>query len=127
MAPPPAILLLCDDPGLQPRVLASLEREGFRVCGARTVSDALDVLATAQVAAVVADWRGGAGAALCQKIQADPRTARLPVVALGSTSVRTECYQAFEAGVLDYMPHPADARELALRLRAHLRQAVNSP
>ena len=100
-----------------------LRREGYKVLTAFTVRDALLHLEknTPDLAIIDTNASGIDGLSLCRKIRATSHTANLPVLLTGQ-NFHYSVTSALEAGGDDYVAKPFALRELAARIRAHLRR-----
>ena len=61
-----------------------------------------------------------------RRIKGDPRTSRIPVVAMTAHSGDDERERAREAGCAAYLTKPVEREELLATIRAHLQEAVVS-
>ncbi len=89
-----------------------------------------------EVAAALADPRAfglalielpaEAACSLVAALRRDRRFDRFPLLVAPTAATPVDVYEAFEAGATDVLPLPMDAREFALRVRAHLRRAARA-
>jgi two-component system response regulator VicR len=100
-----------------------LRREGYKVLTAFTVRDAVLHLEknTPDLCIIDTTAPGLDGLGLCRKIRATAHTANLPVLLTGQ-DVHFSVTSALEAGGDDYISKPFALREVAARMRAHLRR-----
>ncbi len=100
-----------------------LRREGYKVLSAFSVRDALILLEKNAPDLCIIDTAatGFDGLGLCRKIRTTSRTANLPVLLTGQNA-HYSVTNALEAGGDDYISKPFALRELAARIRAHLRR-----
>ncbi|MBL8116560.1 MAG: response regulator transcription factor [Anaerolineae bacterium] len=100
-----------------------LKREGYRVACAFSVRDALVWLDKNAPDLFVIDVLspGLDGITLCRKVRSSARTANIPIILTGPNS-RQVIPDALEAGGDDFVGKPFALRELAARIRAHLRR-----
>lgn len=100
-----------------------LRREGYKVLSAFNVRDALIHLEknTPDLCIIDTAAVGFDGLALCRKIRSSNRMANLPVLLTGSNG-QYSVTNALEAGGDDFVAKPFALRELAARVRAHLRR-----
>ncbi|MDR7555311.1 MAG: response regulator [Armatimonadota bacterium] len=120
----PRILVVDDHPANLAVLAGHLERWRCTVATASTGQDALAAARAFQPDLILLDilMPGMDGLAVCQALQADPTTARIPVIFLTAlTDVDTKV-RAFDIGAYDYVTKPFDAAELAARVGARLRQ-----
>src|SRR5262249_37328647 len=117
-------LVVDDEPAVRRAVRRALTLEGYEVRVAREGVEALDVLASEQVDAVVLDllMPGLDGLELCRRIRADgdPTPALMPTV----RNPVSDRVAGLDAGADDYLTKPFALQELLARLRALLRRAV---
>jgi DNA-binding response OmpR family regulator len=100
-----------------------LKREGYRVVVAYSVRDALVALEKATPDLILIDTTSPNldGLGLCTKLRSNPRTSTIPLLLTGRNN-RSAVTDALEVGGDDYIPKPYALRELAARMRAHLRR-----
>lgn len=110
------IAVIEDDPGIRSLVEAVLRSGGYRVVSTGDPTVAVDLvrrespdLILCDIAMPVMD-----GYAVLKALQADPDTARYPVVFLTAHREFTERVQAFRFGVVDYVTKPF-TREMLVR------------
>jgi putative two-component system response regulator len=63
---------------------------------------------------------GASGFEICQLLKEDPATARIPVVFLTGRVEPAEQLEGFDAGAVDYLTKPINAKLLLARVRIHL-------
>ena len=122
---PPLVLIINDQEWSTRSLESTLAPRGYAVLRAYTgaqgfkqaVTTRPDVIVTA---AVLPDVQG---LELCRRLRADPRiTASTPILLTSTNRLkRKERLDALQAGAWDYVGHPLDAEELALRLDAFVR------
>lgn len=61
------------------------------------------------------------GFEVCQRLKADERTAKIPVIFLTGASSTTQKIRGLDLGAIDYVTKPFDPAELCARVRASLR------
>ena len=116
-------LLVEDDPRIRGALRMALTDEGYQVVEAATGEQALAHLATGtqQPDVVLLDLMlpGLDGLEVCARIrdQGD-----LPIIMVTARTASHEVIEGLEAGADDYVTKPADAGELAARIRALLRR-----
>jgi len=127
------ILVVDDEHELRKLLVKLLETEGFNVIPAAQATDALEVLerSVAQetpdgpridLALLDVALPDMNGMTLFAKMQQDERLRQIPVVFLTGDSEYQQKARAFEAGAVDYITKPFQKRDLALRIRAHVRE-----
>lgn len=124
-----SVILAGRDGTLRSEVGGLLRELGYRVFTAPRLQAALDAGrrrdgAVLLVADRLEDARAGE---LVQALRADPSTENLPVVVLGDQPDEVDRIVALELGADEFLPHPANARELGLRLSALLRRTRPAP
>lgn len=115
------ILLVDDDLELCALLKRYLERELFRVTLAHDANDGLEQALTGKYQAVILDVMlpGGNGVEILRAIR---QRSDLPVLMLTAKGDEMDRIKGLEIGADDYMPKPANPRELAARLRSVLRR-----
>ncbi|PTN38878.1 EAL domain-containing protein [Desulfonatronum sp. SC1] len=117
------LVLVVDDEAVNRLILESnLKRQGFRIVSASSGQECLDLTRREQPDLVLLDiiMPGMDGFQTCQILKDAPETRDIPVIflsALTDTGVKTK---GFEAGGVDYVSKPFDAKELLARVRTHL-------
>ncbi len=114
-------VLVVDDDAAQARALADLLRlEGFEVCVAASAAEALQLLQTAPVDAVLTDFHMPGTDGLGLLSQARQRGVRAPFVLMTAFGTLDVAVSALRAGMSDFVTKPVDASLLVHRLRAAL-------
>jgi DNA-binding response OmpR family regulator len=123
------ILLVDDEPESLRVGVAMLRARGFDVLVAMNGVDGLRIARHAAPDLVLLDVRmpGLDGISVCKRLRADPVTTAIPVLFLSALGDADDRVRGFEAGAVDYVTKPFDARELLLRVLTHLRLARGSP
>ena len=119
----PRVLVVDGEPQLV-RVLGILLRTaGYLVDTARTVSDALPIVAECPPDMLVLDLAHANASAveLCSGVR---KRSRLPVVALGATGDLRDTAHALDAGADDYLAKPFRGEELLTRLARVQRRSI---
>lgn len=116
------ILLVEDDKNILRINRRILEREGFTVLCAGTITEAQEILRAHKPDAMVLDIMlpDGNGLAFCGKIR--PYTPA-PVLFLTSLDEKSEIIEGLVAGGNDYITKPYDVNEFVARVKAQLRLA----
>lgn len=119
------IMIVDDDAQLLDMVELILRREGYNVLRAFSGHDALTILTdeTPDLFVIDAMMPEMDGLALCRKLRAQPQTAKIPIIFL-TGSASTTVVDALNSGGDDFIRKPFVPRELAARIRAHIRRAA---
>ena len=114
------VLLVEDAPFLRYAFGRLLRMHGFDVREANDGQEALDCLAEFRPHLVLTDLMMPVmdGVELIRRIQADPETASIPVVAITADATEQAERLAREAGAIDVITKPIDLPALLDRLRA---------
>jgi CheY-like chemotaxis protein len=112
-------LLVEDAPFLRYAFGRLLRLHGFEVREAPDGQQALDALDAFQPQLVLTDLMMPVmdGVELIRRLKADPRTARLPIVAITADATESAERQARDAGAIDVITKPIDLADLLVRLR----------
>lgn len=115
------ILLVDDDLELCALLKRYLERELFKITLVHNAEDGLEQALTGKYQAVILDVMlpGGNGIDVLRAIR---QRSELPVLMLTAKGDESDRIEGLEIGADDYMPKPANPRELAARLRSILRR-----
>lgn len=116
------ILLVEDDANILRTNRRILEREGFNVLCADTLSEARSMLSEHTVDALVLDIMlpDGSGLAFCKEIRSSTSA---PVLFLTALDEKSEIIEGLVVGGNDYITKPYDVNEFLARVNAHLRLA----
>lgn len=114
------ILLVEDDKNIQRINRRILEREGFQVLCAGTLSEARELLQTHTPDVLVLDIMlpDGSGLSFCEKVRP---TTSAPVLFLTALDEKSEIIEGLVAGGNDYITKPYDVDEFVARVKAQLR------
>lgn len=120
------ILVVEDDPVIAGMVSFVLSREGFSVELAPEGRAALTRMGDSPPALVVLDVMlpHTSGHEILERIRADEKWSRVPVVMLTARNEVADVTRAFTAGVDDYLAKPFQPEELVARIRRLLRARV---
>ncbi len=120
------VLAVDDDLNNLKLVSASLTLEGYEVVCASSGEEGLEVLEARQIDLLLLDVRmpGLDGIEVCQRIRAQPRFARMPVIFLTADHADAEhMMTGLDAGGDEYLHKPISRRMLSARVRNLLRLA----
>src|SRR5688572_13893211 len=121
------ILVVDDDAVLRTLFAEALELSGFTTTVTDDGAQALEILQSTRVDAVLLDSQMPLmdGHEVLRRVRADPATRTLPVILVTGQSDIADRVRGLEAGASDYVVKPVDVSELIARVRAQLRgQAV---
>jgi two-component system OmpR family response regulator len=120
------ILIVDDDAETRSLLQTYLQKQGYRVTAAADGRGLRKALETARPDLIVLDLMlpGEDGLELCR----DLRTrSNLPVIMLTARGEETDRIVGLEMGADDYLPKPANPRELLARIKSVLRRAHSLP
>jgi chemosensory pili system protein ChpA (sensor histidine kinase/response regulator) len=123
---PPRVLVVDDSLSVRRVVALALERQGWEVVQARHGQEALALLATMTVDAMLLDVEMPQmdGYALLERLRGSAEHARLPVAMLTSRAADKHRQRAFDLGANAYLVKPYDEGHLIATLRALLDEAL---
>ena len=126
---PRKILAVDDENDVLLVVKTALETEGFNVVTASNGFDALEKVAAEMPDLVVLDvmMPGMTGFEVLDKIRADSRTARIPVIMLTGLSEKGKIRDALAAGTDFYIVKPFEFRDLLTKVNIALNPANVDP
>lgn len=124
----PVVLLVDDDEKLRQLVAEFLEKHGMEVLPAADGEAADAILAKQTVDVVVLDVMlpGEDGLSICRRLTGREE-ARPAIIMLSAAGEDTDRIVGLELGADDYLPKPANPRELLARIRALMRRALPPP
>ena len=119
------ILVVDDDPNALRLVSYAFQAEGYQVATAASGADALARLAQEKPDLMVLDvmMPDMSGIEVCQRVRANPATARLPILMLSARGLVADRVNGLKSGADDYLPKPADTSELLARAESLLARA----
>lgn len=114
------VLIVDDDPTLVEMLTFVLGRAGFETKSAHDGARAMAILNAETVDLVVLDVMlpDMDGFEICESIRALPHGTDLPILMLSARTQITDRLSGFESGADDYVPKPADPKEIVARVRA---------
>lgn len=120
------IMIVDDDPNILDIVELTLKREGYHVQRAISGREALRALEEGQPDLLVVDSMlpDIDGVTLVKTLRAQPETAYTPIIFLSGLTDTDKAVEALNSGGDDYLRKPVVPRELAARVRAHIRRAA---
>jgi DNA-binding response OmpR family regulator len=116
------ILMVEDDERIRTSTRMALEDEGYEVDEADTAESALEMFESRAPDVVLIDLMlpGVDGFECCRAIR---RTSTVPIIMVTARSDTHDVVAGLEAGADDYVTKPFVTKELAARIRAHLRRS----
>jgi DNA-binding response OmpR family regulator len=120
------ILIVDDDAQILDMVEIVLKREGYTVLRAFSGQAALETAERASPDLFVIDAMMPEmdGITLCRRLRALPHTANTPIIFLTGNNAPNSVVDALNSGGDDFIRKPFVPRELAARVRAHIRRAT---
>ncbi|MBI4534668.1 MAG: response regulator transcription factor [Ignavibacteriae bacterium] len=121
------ILVVDDEKDIIEMLRYNLEKEGYRVIGARDGKGALEqAQKTPDVIVLDIMMPEMDGWDVCRKLKQDPRTANIPTIFLTAKGSEFDEVLGLELGADDYVVKPISMRKLLARIRAVLRRRFAS-
>ncbi|HOG46599.1 MAG TPA: response regulator [Anaerolineae bacterium] len=122
------IMVVDDDPNALRLVSYALQAEGYVVAIAASGAEALARIEGEQPDLIILDvmMPDMSGLEVCQRIRANPASARLPILILSARGLVADRVSGLKSGADDYLPKPADTSELIARVEALLGRAAHS-
>ncbi len=119
------ILIVDDDPTLVEMLTFVLTRGGYETVAATDGSRAIELLRTIPIDLVVLDVMlpDVDGYEICRRIRALPAVGQTPILMLSARTQVPHRLSGFESGADDYVPKPADPKEILARVRALIARA----
>jgi len=116
-------ILIVDDTPANLKVLSTMLRgEGFKVRNALEGQSALEAVFSSPPDLILLDvmMPGLSGYEVCQRLKADPQSARIPVIFISALDDALDKVRAFQVGGVDYIAKPFQLEEVLVRVRSHL-------
>lgn len=120
----PAVIMVIDDVPANLRLLGEILRScGYQVQPFTDGAQALAAAAGSPPDLVLLDisMPGLDGYSVCERLKADERLARVPVLFISALGETTDKVRAFQAGGVDYLTKPFEVEEVLARVDTHLR------
>jgi diguanylate cyclase (GGDEF)-like protein len=121
--PEDCLILVVDDVKLNLQVIANiLDKVGYEYTLVSNGYQALEHVQSARPDLILLDLMMPEinGLEVCEKIQANPELAEIPIIFLSASQEQDHLLQAFKKGAVDYVTKPFHAAELLARVRMHL-------
>ena len=117
------VLVIDDEESIQKLLNAALERDGYRIVGARDATDGLIAFEREQPDVILLDVMlpDLSGREVCRRIRA---SSDVPIIMLSALDEEVDKVVGLELGADDYITKPFGMRELRSRVRAVLRRAA---
>lgn len=124
-APPPAILIVEDDPAIGRMLAATLEAEGYAALVAQSGEEGIARAMREVPQLLILDLLlpGMDGFAVVEYLRGNIKTAHIPVVILSARHDTADKVRAFASQVDDYLTKPFNTDELLARIRTQLRHS----
>lgn len=126
-SPNTTILVVDDVPENVRLLIQELQQYGYTVRGVLDGAMALTVVHSTPIHLILLDVRlpDMDGYAVCQALQADPQTAKIPVIFISALDEPLDKVKAFSVGGVDYITKPFKIIEVIARIKTqlNLRQA----
>jgi len=115
-------LLIVDDQSANIRVMAEVLRDEYELFFATTGVKALEVATANDIELVLLDvvMPGLDGFEVCQRLKADERTSRIPVIFVTAREEMSDEERGFDCGAVDYITKPIRPPIVRARVRTHL-------
>lgn len=103
------ILIVDDNPDIRQLLRMTIEAPGVRLREAASGAEALDLIERQRPSLVILDVMMAGeidGLAVCRRIRADPRSARVPVIVLSARGQKADVEEGLKAGANAYIVKP---------------------
>ena len=119
----PLILVVDDDVELLEAVQSILTADNYRVLTANSCPVGIEMAWAKLPDLIIVDIHlpEMSGFEFCQTLKKEPWFQGIPIVILSAANSVVDKVEGFEAGAVDFISKPFQARELSARIRAHLR------
>ena len=119
-----SILIVEDELVTQRLIAASLERSGYKVIRAPSVSQAEAAIREVLPDLMLLDWilPGRTGVSFLRQLRNERRTKQIPIIMLTGRTEEIDKVTGLEAGADDYLTKPFSHRELLARIKAVVRR-----
>ena len=123
------VVLIEDDADLFELVRYNLSKEGYEVSGARTGKDSVKLCESSRPDLILLDVMlpDSDGFAICRSLKAHHSLAQVPIIFLTACGSEPDRVLGLELGAADYLVKPFSVRELAARIKVHLRAQYDQP
>ncbi|CAN5371593.1 sigma-54 dependent transcriptional regulator [soil metagenome] len=118
----PRVLIADDMPANLDLLTQVLEPEGYHVLAVKSGKVCIEVAAKASPDIIILDalMPDMDGYETCRQLRADVKTRSIPVLFVSGREETSSVIEAFNAGAVDYVAKPFEAREVLARVRTHL-------
>lgn len=122
----PSVLIVEDEADITELLRFALQRAGFEVRTAQSLSEAQQSLKAVLPQVVVLDWMlpDGDGATWLKTLRADERSRHLPILMLTARAQESDKLQGLDNGADDYMTKPFSPKELVARINSIMRRSA---
>jgi DNA-binding response OmpR family regulator len=126
VADQPVVLVIDDEDSIQKLLNAALERDGYRIVGARDAAEGLIAFEREHPDVILLDVMlpDLSGREVCRRIRA---SSAVPIIMLSALDEEVDKVVGLELGADDYITKPFGMRELRSRVRAVLRRSQQAP
>lgn len=123
------ILVVEDEEDILELISYNLTRENYRVIGAGSGEEALDMIVRDRPDLILLDIMlpDKDGLEVCRQLKSDYETAGIPVVMVSARGEEADVVVGLELGAEDYITKPFSPKVLVARVRAALRRAKAGP
>ncbi len=124
-----SILVVEDEDDIRELLRYNLSKEGYRVAGAASGEEALDLCSSDPPDLVLLDLMlpGLDGLEVCRRLKGKPHTRELPIIMLTARNEEADIIVGLELGADDYITKPFSPRVLLARIKAVLRRREGRP
>lgn len=117
----PRILIVDDEPA-NLKVLRQVLQDSYRLSFARSGVDALELIEKEDIQLILLDimMPNMTGFEVCEKVKANPRTARIPIIFVTALKDSIDEETGFNLGAVDYITKPIVPAIVRARVKTHL-------